>query len=396
MKPKQKNNSRKAIIFSLYMLPFMLNIALIEFLMPIKYDAVLDNLPFMGLLITIAWLMSTIFDFAIGDLTDRIGIRKTLQLGVLFSFAGAIIFGVSDNFLIMTLGIMLWGFSYTFLAIPSEAYILSKFKKDHPGSAYGWFFFFYDITYAFAPLVGLLIINFYGLDAAAIFIGIFVLLSFIFAFKIPGQSKQGIVDGIDGVIVRDGLFIKEWKDLFKMNKKEISILINMFVSGFWFTVVMIGAPLLFFHAKRDIVSGALLTFAFMLPLGLMELFTGKLADSHKRRMIMIKYGFLIGGMLLLAFFFIQQFWLLLVAAALITFAVNSAWTGSEVQISEYLPKTKKGEFMGIYMSAKDLGFDLAPLFYGLLTIVGLKFPFLIVGFMLLAAGIFFALTHRKE
>lgn len=72
-----------------------------------------------------------------------------------------------------------------------------------------------------------------------------------------------------------------------------------------------------------------------------------------------------------------------------------AWVASEVYTSEYLPKGKKGEFMGIFASGKDLGFDLAPLFYGLLAVFGLKVPFLISGILLFLAWIFFNFSWRK-
>jgi sugar phosphate permease len=87
---------------------------------------------------------------------------------------------------------------------------------------------------------------------------------------------------------------------------------------------------------------------------------------------------------------------LLGVAILITLATNMAWVASEVHVSKYLPKNKKGELMGVFITGKDIGFDLAPLFYGLFAVFGLKVPFIILGILLLCGWIFFRIAWRKN
>jgi sugar phosphate permease len=111
---------------------------------------------------------------------------------------------------------------------------------------------------------------------------------------------------------------------------------------------------------------------------------------------MINYGFLIGGILFIAFYFAGSFWLLLLLGALAALFTNMAWTGSEIQVSKYLPDDKKGEFMGIFEAARDIGFDLAPMFYGFIALLGLKVPFLMLGFLLLAAWLVFVISNREK
>lgn len=389
------HNRKRAILFSLYLLPFMLNIALIDFIVPVKYDIILDNLPLFGLLITIAWLGSSILDFAVGDLTDKLGVRKTLQLGVLCGLIGTLIFGLSNNFMIMTFGIFVWGLSYVMFAIPSEAYVLGAFPKEYRGSAFGIMNFVLDIAYATAPLLGFAIIFFFGVNPAIIFAALISLITLMVISKMRDDEKEGLVNSLEDVIVRDGLVRKEFKDILKMNKKELSILFNMFISGLWFMVTFIGAPLLFFHASDDLLRGALLTFAFMVPFALMELSFGKIADSTKNRMRMIRYGFILSALFLSLFYFIENFTLLIIVAFLSALFANMGWVGSEVQTSKYLPKGKKGEFASIFVTGKDLGYDLAPLFYGLVAALGLKMPFLILAGLLLLAWLFFMISHRN-
>jgi MFS family permease len=386
---------KRAVLFSLYLFPFIMNIALIDFIIPIKYDSVLDNLPLLGFLITLAWIASSFLDFAVGDLTDKIGVRKTLQLGVALSFLGSVIFALSSNFVIMTLGVFVWGLSYVLLSTPSNTLIFSSFPKKYVGSAYGWLYSFWDIAYAFAPLLALLVVTFLSIDAVIVIAAFIPLLTLIMAFKISNKAKEGVVDGIGEVLYRDGIIRKELKDIKKMSAKELSLFLNMFVCGFWFVTILMAAPLLFFHGGGNLFQGAMLAFAFMLPMAIIELVYGRLANTHKRRTSMIKYGFLASALLLFVFYFTQDFAVMLVIAFLTTLTMNMAWVGGEVSVSEYLPKGRKGEFTGIFVAGKDLGFDLAPLFYGLFASISLKIPFLVLGIVLLTACILFFIVHRK-
>ena len=380
------SDKKRALKFSLYLLPFMLNLGIIEFLLPVKYDVVLENLPLMGGLVTLAWLLSTLFDFAIGTLTDKIGIKKSITIGVILGFFGSLLFGFYENIWIMTFGIFLWGFSFTFLAVPSEDYLLTKFNKKDTGTAYGIFFFFYDLAYAIAPLIAVLVYYFYGLNPTILLGALIILISLPLISRIKkDKQKEGIEKATKEILVKENLVKEEFKDLKKLNKKELSILFSMFILGFWFTIILMGSPLLFFIEENNLLQGAILAFAFMIPFSLMEYFYGKLADSEKNRKKMIYFGFLFGGLALITFFFVKSFWLLIVLAALTTLFTNMAWCATEVSIYRYLPKGKKGEFTGIFITAKDLGFDVAPLIYGLIAVNGLKIPFLVLGIMLVLA-----------
>lgn len=403
MKPPRKNinnkklNTRRALIFSLYLFPFMLNLGIVEFLTPVKFDIVLSNLPFIGLLITIAWFVSTIFDFAVGRLTDKIGVRKTIFIGALMGFIGTLLFGFSNNYLFMTLGILIWGFSFTFLTIPAEDYILSKTENNKVGSAYGVFSFLYSFAYAIAPLIGLMLYSYLGINWGIIIASVLCLATISLLHRIKNDPcKEGTEKGLDDSFLKENIFKKGFKDISRMNAREISILLNMFIFGTWFTIVLIGSSLLFFVGEDNLVNGALLAFAFMLPLGIIDYITGKYANLKRNIRKIIPIGLLISGIMLIIFYFVQSFWLLLVLAAVSTIFANMAWVATEVSISSHLPKGKKGEFMGIFLTGKDLGFDFAPLIYGLIAILGLKVPFLFLGILLLSALVFYLIGNKKE
>jgi len=388
-------DKRRAISFATKIFPFALSIALMDFIIPVKYDTVIDNLPLFGLLVTIAWIGSNFLDFIIGYLTDHVGVRKIMQTGVVISVIGCLIFSLSENPYIMTFGIFLWGLSYVAMAVPSDTYVLSEFPVVYRGSAYGWLYFSQNVSYALSPLLGYFLVIQFDLNIAIILAALTAMVSFpLFSDVKSNDKKMGMITGLKHAILEKNMFKEIFEDLGKMGLRQFSLLLNIFLSSLWFVVVLIGAPLLFFHDQGDLFHGALLSFFFMLPFAITITFYGKLADSQKRRKKMIILGLVLGSIPLILFYFIKDLNLLFISASLTTILVYMGWSASEVEVSNFLPEGEKGEYMGIYTSARDLGYDLAPLFYGLLAAINLKLPFLVVGIFILISGILSFLAYR--
>ncbi len=385
---------KKAIAFAIKIFPFALNIAIIDFLIPIKYDSVLDHLPLLGLLVTVAWTASNFLDFIIGYLTDHVGVRKILQIGVVICFIGSLLFAMSDNIIIMTVAVFLWGISYIIMTVPSDTYVLSEFPKSYRGSAYGWLYFSQNICYALAPLLAYLFIVKLGINISILIAALIAAISFpLFSNVESHNKKMSLVTGLKHAIFEKNMLKEIIEDFGKMGLRHFSLLLNVFISSLWFMVVLIGAPLLFFHNQGDLFHGALLSFSFMLPFALMIMLYGRMANSQKRRRRMIFMGFISGAISLIIFYFIQNLNWLFVMAFITTVLVYMGWSASEIEVSDHLPEGEKGEYMGIYTSARDWGYDLGPLFYGLLAAINLKLPFLITGILILIAGILSLLAH---
>jgi putative MFS transporter len=389
-------DKKRAVLFATKIFPFALNIAMIDFLIPIKYDVIADKLPLLGLLITFAWTASDFMDFIVGYLTDHVGVRKILQAGIIICFVGSLLFGTSDSLVIMTIGVFLWGLSYITMAVPSDTYVLSEFPNNYRGSAYGWLYFSQNIGYAIAPLMGYFLIVQFGMNVSIVMAAMIAVISFPLLADVKSDSKKmSLASGLRHAFFEKNMFKEILEDLGKMGFKQFSLLFNVFLSSFWFVVVLIGAPLLFFHADKDLFHGALLSFFFMLPFALTVTFYGRMADSPKRRKKMIILGLLLGAISLIIFYYLENINLLFISAFITTVLIYMGWSASEVEISNYLPDGEKAEYMGIYDTARDLGYDLAPLFYGLLAVINLKLPFFVVGVFMLGAGILSVFAHGR-
>ena len=389
-------DSKKAISFAGKIFPFALNIAIMDFLIPIKFDAVVNNLPLLGLLVTIAWTASDFLDFIVGYLTDRVGVGKILQAGIIVCIVGCLLFGLSDGLIIMTSGVFLWGFSYIIMAVPSDAFVLSEFPRDYRGSAYGWLYFSQNIGYAIAPLIGYFLIIQFGTNISAVIAAMIAVISFPLLSDVKSKSKNmNLGAGIKYTFFEKNMIKEIIEDFGKMGFKQFSLLLNIFTSSVWFVVVLIGAPLLFFHDSKDLFHGALLSFFFMLPMALIVTFYGKMADSQKKRGKMIIFGLILGAISLVIFYFIQNLNLLFICASITTLLVYMGSFSSAVEVSNYLPDGEKAEYLGIYDSARDLGYDIAPLFYGVLASINLRLPFLVIGIFIFFSGIISVFAYRS-
>ena len=283
------------------------------------------------------------------------------------------------------------------MTVPSDTYVLSEFPKTYRGSAYGWLYFSQNLGYVMAPLLAYFSIIKFGLNITILLSALVAVISFPLLANVKSHSKKmSFVSGLKHALFEKNMLKEILEDFGKMHFKQFSLLLNVFISSLWLIVVLIGAPLLFFHVENDLLNGALLSFFFMLPLTLTVIPYGKMANSQFRRRKMIVFGLLTGAVSLIIFYFINNLYLLFASAFLTTILVYMGWSASEVEVSDHLPEGEKAEYMGIYASARDWGYDLAPLFYGLFASINLKMPFLVTGLLILVAGIISVFAHSSK
>jgi MFS family permease len=385
----------RALRFSTTMLPLMINLGLMDFLIPLKYDIVLENLPLLGLFVSVSFLMSSLAILSAGDITDRIGSKKTILLGILFCFIGSLIFALSGDVYVMSAGVFIWGLGYAVQSVPADAYLWTNFPRKYRGSAVGWYSAFFCSAYWIAPIISFLVIVSYGMDAAIIAGSFICLISALLLLWMRMQhGRQSLVAAISGMIREDGVVVKEIKDIVHLNGKQLSLFLNMFVFGFWWVTFSIGAPLLFFHLEHNLFGAMLMTVSFILPFTFMDYIFGRVCNSRKTRIRLLFFGMSLSAVFLFAFFFANNLILLLLLTAGSAIAIDAAWVANEVHLIEHLPPKKKGEFAGVFLFAKDLGFGFAPFFYGVFASIDLKLPFFVLGFIVLGSWILFSLTHK--
>lgn len=393
---KVLDKHREILLLSMFIAPFALSISLIEFSIPLKYDLMLENLPLFGAITSFAWLLGSFTVLSVGDLVDKIGSKRMVVLGSLAVLGGGALFALTHSVLWTTFGVLVWAIGYQAVTIPFQSYIFSEFPRNYRGSALGIYYSFFCLAYAAAPLLAFYIITNYSIDFAIMFGALAVVPTLFVRMKPLRKRYEDFGRAIREVVKDDGIVFKEMKDIAHLGHPELSLLLNQFIFGFWYVTMAIGAPLLFFVGEGDLLKSALLMFAFVFPFAFIDLIFGRMSDNPLRRKKFIYFGMAGAGLFMLGFYFVQDFPLMLLFAALTTISLDIAWIANDVAVSDYLPARKRGEFMGVFSLGRELGYDFAPVFYGMLTLLGLKFPFFAAALLVLFGWGYFSIHFLKK
>jgi MFS family permease len=279
--------------------------------------------------------------------------------------------------------------------VPSTSYLWSHFPRWYRGSAIGWYSLFFATSYAAAPLIAAFLIFGYSLNLPAALAVVMSAAAILLAVHLRlGAGHEDFWRALKEAIRDDGIVVKEVRDMMHLSAKEIALLFNMFVFGFWWVTFQLGAPLLFFIGEGSLWEAAIFMAAFSLPFAAMDMCYGRLCNITKNRMRFLYLGMSISAALLVAFYFADNFLLLLLIGVAMVVSTDAAWVANEVHLGSHLPKGKKGEYTGVFLLGKELGYSFAPVFYGLFAVAGLKVPFLALGALMLIGWLFFSITHR--
>lgn len=104
---------------------------------------------------------------------------------------------------------------------------------------------------------------------------------------------------------------------------------------------------------------------------------------------------MLGGLSLIAFYFTKNYILLALFAAMSTLGMDSAWTVFDIEAGLLAKKGEEGKVESSFMFAKNLGWDLSPLFFGFAAqYYGIRAPFAIIGLGIIVVAMFF-LSNRE-
>ncbi len=178
-------------------------------------------------------------------------------------------------------------------------------------------------------------------------------------------------------------------------KKENLILAGSFICAFWYTMMQVGIPLLFFLEENNLWASALVSAGFIFPFIFTDFFGGFLASTKQRRALIIILGFILGSFSLLVFYLSQHVWLSLLAALFSSLGINLAWNVFEIEAGLITKPGEEAKIQGILVFAKNLGWDLSPLFFGLVAqFFGLRLPFLLLALAFIVLALIF--FYKKD
>ncbi|MCB9358608.1 MFS transporter [Candidatus Woesearchaeota archaeon] len=378
---------KQAARLGLAFLPIGLFISMFEFALPLKLESLDTGLIMIGAFISFSWIITTFLDLGWGSIIDKIGEKRSIVIGIIILAIFYTAFAFTDNiFILLLLNIFAYlGFDVFFIS--AEGYLIKITKKKEFNYATSGFFPIWQTAYIVGPFIAAIIISTSGFSTMFLLAFPFAIISLLL-FKLlfsKQESKYKKTYAKSDI----GFFID-------LVKKEYLILLGIYCCTFWYSIMGIGIPLLYVIESNDIMASALVVASFALPFIFSDFLDGFIATNRKKRFLLITVGFLLGGTSLVAFFFTKTLILGMLTAFISTVGVNFAWATFEIEAGLISTKHTEGKVESAFFFAKNLGWDTSPFAFGTMAqLIGLRYPFLITGFVLIVISLVFYKYHKQ-
>ncbi len=384
----------KILIFGMFV--YMLAWGIIEPFLSIYIHSIVKSYSLAGLFYGLFFLVGAVFSVPVGDLADKVNKIKYAVLSMLsYPIIGLFYFSlafVHSSLVLLALFFarILHGFG-SLLWIPVEGFIRENSPKGKTSATFGLYMTFHRLAYVLAPLFVIPIILLFSLTPEKINWLLLALIPFpIIAALIISKVKDSgetIAQGIEEVVVKDGIFKKELLDLKAMGfVGAISLLIGFFMRSIQAIVIFL-LPLYALSLNLGLIEISLLFAAINLPY-LLSFFFAELADSLGK-INLISAGFVLAAISLLAISLTSSlsitFFVACLALGLILALIQPAVNGL---ITDITPRVQDGEMTGIFSAVLKVSGFASVLALGILAdAFSLQFPFLVFALILLGMAV---------
>lgn len=377
--------------FSLFTVTFFYTLAttFLSPVFPLFLKSLVGKEAYVGFIVTyqgILWVLATVLASKIILKTGKARMLRFSLFGLGLCFF-ALVF-VNSLYSLLALETFRVFFS-TCAVFAMSLMIRDHASKRNIGSTEGVYFSVTNSAWLVGPLLGGLIAQAYGFNSIFIIGGLFCLSSLMIflydehPYKIVKEDK-------------DNGFFSDFKDYFK--NRELVIVYSMSIClAFWWVFVYTYVPLYLANLGERMI-GYILS-ALVLPLILLELPIGKLADRWSYKWLLFS-GYLLLGIVAISLSFIKSFWIF---AGLIVFGSVGA-AAIEPLREAYLFKVTKTKdarrFLVVFRTGYEIGYLSCPLIFSFLLIRnGTNYSqlFLLIGGLMLIFAIISLLIreHRK-
>ncbi len=323
----------------------------------------------------------------VGRLSDRRGRKQVISVG-LFLFALTSFAYVLANNVASLLAIrLLQGVAAGFVQPIAQAYIGDIAPEGEEGKWMGFFNATFLAGWGCGPLLGGILTDYFGMNSAFYVMGGLNVLAFLgVAIFLPevvrrekGAAQASSFKGIASSNLSRGLFS------FQIGDAAHRGIVQTFIPVFGGLTIGLSSSLV----------GTILS-VLVFGAGVIQIFSGRLADRFNKRLIVI-----IGSLgILLSMLLIPQafsFWSLLVFLAIAIVGDATALPSASALVIEEGRKFGMGVSMAMFNMGMGVGMSVGPILAGLATdLWGVEFAFYFTAALMLVCTIAFGQFTRRE
>jgi MFS family permease len=315
----------------------------------------------VGLVVS-SWFFSRIFiEIPAGIISDRIGRRRLLVIGLAMSLLGPIICSQANHVYILIFGRAIWGMGTALFFMSNMALLMDILPPVSRGRALGIFQGFEFLgSFIGAPL-GAFLATIISFTQVFYFTSLFMLASFTVAFrsnhirnlkKVDRKSTQLNLGQIIRNLRNKNIILVCFCNLFRMFTRF----------GIYMTILQLYLNTIMGLSVSDIGWVISMRIAGMV---LFLFLAGALSDKYGRKPVLVT-GYIISGVALLAFSMSRNMLLILLSSGLAGIGDALEMTTLMALLTDIALETARGAVVGLFRTFQDIGGFLGPIIFMLL------------------------------
>ncbi len=309
-----------------------------------------------------AWFLSRIFmELPAGIISDRIGRRKLLVIGLGLAILGPVLCSQATHIYILIIGRSIWGMGTALYFMSNMALLMDILPVETRGSAIGMFQGIENIGSFIGAPVGALLATQFSFTKVFYFTIIFTLISFVVALRSNAmkdltsnhESKHTLTfKQISGSL-------RNWSILIVC----VCVLLRMLViQGIFQTVLQ-----LYLNKNMGLSVGDIGWVISMKVAGqiIFLLIAGYLSDKYGRKPV-LAFGFGVGALSIISFILSKSFAGLLFSGFLGGVGEGLGITTLLALLTDIAPANARGGAVGLYRTFMDIGGFFGPIIFMIL------------------------------
>jgi len=348
------------VYFELLFIGFsiMTGMSLSSSFLPILANTLDPSGVLVGLVVS-SWFFSRIFiEIPAGIISDRIGRRRLLVLGLAMSLFGPIICSQANHIYILILGRAIWGMGTALYFMSNLAILMDILPASSRGRALGIFQGFEFIGSFIGAPIGAFLATIFTFTQVFYFTAFFMLVSFAIAYMSRNIRCLGN-ENITTTQVSPGEILGNLRNL-NIILVCLCNFFRMFTRfGMYQTVLQLYLNQILGLGVGDIGWVISMRIAGMV---LFLFVAGSLSDRYGRKPVLVT-GYIISGVALFAFSMSESLIFLFLSGLLAGAGDALDMTTLMALLSDIAPESARGVVVGLFRTFMDVGGFLGPIIY---------------------------------
>ncbi len=323
----------------------------------------------------------------VGKLSDRRGRKLVISVGLFLFALTSFAYVLADNVVSLLVIRLLQGVAAGLVQPISQAYIGDIAPEGEEGKWMGYFNATFLIGWGCGPLMGGILNDYFGMDSAFYVMGGLNVVAFLgVTIFLPEVVRKG-KEAASGSSFKDIASSNLTRGLFSFQVGDAAHrgIVQTFIPVFGGLTIGLSSSLI----------GTILS-VLVIGAGLIQVFTGRLADRfNKRRVVIIGSIGIIVSMLVIPQAF--SFWTLLVFLAIAIIGDATALPSASALVIEEGRKFGMGISMATFNIGLGVGMSVGPILAGLAAdLWGVEFAFYFMAALMLISTIAFSGFTRRQ